>query len=323
VFAAAREGDPLTHDLLVPSGVIAPPLVPCPPTMGPVMIEGMPGAHVTCSAVCSGATMLGPAHPPPPPLVPPPPIVLGSPTVFIHGKPAARWAPSGDMSACGAFLGDPKLVAARTVLIGNGGGVRTDLGMDIDVLASLSPSLSAGLNDLKKKGWRLQVGPAGKGSYCQRAQKVIVLDQNDLKSPAVAVQTLAHEAGHAQFKPAPAVPAKGLTRAQYIKANVSRHLDDEGAANFSNARARQEIVAGGGPDIQVAGAQNAKYQQIYRDQQAGRIDRPTAEHQMGTLFGQGESTSTTGQKYDDYYGDGYAKHWDATYPGVPPGAVAP
>lgn len=118
MFPAARLGDTVTHDMLVPSGVIAPPLVP--PVASPVLIEGMPAAYVTCTAVCTGATSAGLAHPPPPPGVPPVPIILGSPTVPINGMPAARWAPSGDTTACGAFLGDPKLAAMRTVLIGNG-----------------------------------------------------------------------------------------------------------------------------------------------------------------------------------------------------------
>lgn len=119
MFPAAREGDPITHDLVVPSGVVGPPLVPCPPDLGPVFIEGLPAAHVGCSAICTAATSVGPAHPAPPPGVPPSPILVGSPTVFIHGKPAVRWAPSGDAAVCGVFLGDPKLSATRTVFIGN------------------------------------------------------------------------------------------------------------------------------------------------------------------------------------------------------------
>jgi hypothetical protein len=47
-------------------------------------------------------------------------------SVLIHGLPAARWAPSGDTSGCGVFLGDIKLLATRTVFIGgapsSGGG---------------------------------------------------------------------------------------------------------------------------------------------------------------------------------------------------------
>jgi uncharacterized Zn-binding protein involved in type VI secretion len=122
MFPAARKGDPTTHDMLVPSGIIGPPITgPCLPPLGPVMIEGLPAAHVNCTAVCSGVLSVGIAHPPPVPPAPPPPIVKGSLTVMIHGLPAARWAPSGDVSACGAFLGDPKLVAMRRVLIGDVG----------------------------------------------------------------------------------------------------------------------------------------------------------------------------------------------------------
>jgi hypothetical protein len=55
----------------------------------------------------------------------PPPIVKGSLTVLIHSMPAARWAVSGDLGACTAQLGDPKLIVTRTVFIGDvgaGGG---------------------------------------------------------------------------------------------------------------------------------------------------------------------------------------------------------
>lgn len=116
MFPAARKGDPITHDLLVPSGIIGPPVAgPCP--KGVVLIEGLPAAHLNCTVVCTGAISVGLAHPPPP-APPPPPIIMGSPTVLIHGMPAARWAPSGDTGACGVFLGDPKLAATRRVLIG-------------------------------------------------------------------------------------------------------------------------------------------------------------------------------------------------------------
>jgi uncharacterized Zn-binding protein involved in type VI secretion len=102
--------------MLVPSGVITLPLAP--PTQGPVSIEALPAAYVTCTVACSGATSMGPAHPPPPPGAPPIPIVMGSTSVFINGKPAARWAPSGDIGSCGVFIGDPKLALTRTVIIG-------------------------------------------------------------------------------------------------------------------------------------------------------------------------------------------------------------
>jgi aminoglycoside phosphotransferase (APT) family kinase protein/uncharacterized Zn-binding protein involved in type VI secretion len=115
-FPAARLTDPVTHDMLTPSGVIGPPLAP--PIGGLVIIEGMPAAYVTCTVQCAGTTAVTPVHPPLPPGTPPPPIITGSSSVLINGMPAARWAPSGDMAACGTFLGDPKLTPMRTVWIG-------------------------------------------------------------------------------------------------------------------------------------------------------------------------------------------------------------
>ena len=126
MFPAARIGDPATHDLLVPSGIIGPVLpAPCPMCAGsPVVIEHLPAAHVGCTVVCSGAITGGIVHPPlplPAPVPVPPPIVKGSLTVKIHGMPAARWSPAPDMAVCGVFLGDPKLAMVRTVHIGDVG----------------------------------------------------------------------------------------------------------------------------------------------------------------------------------------------------------
>lgn len=117
MFPAARIGDPITHDQLIPCGVIGPP-VAGPPPVPPVLIEGLPAAYVTCSCVCTGVITGGIVHPPPPPPAPPPPIVKGAMTVMIYNMPAARWVPSMDVGACGVFLGDVKLAATRRVLIG-------------------------------------------------------------------------------------------------------------------------------------------------------------------------------------------------------------
>ena len=125
MFPAARKGDPISHDSIAPSGVVGPPPTgPCPPgVMGPVMIEMLPAAHVGCAVVCSGVISAPPGiiHPPipPPPAGPPNLIVKGSVTVLIHNMPAARWVPSGDMTApCGVFIGLTAAVAIRRTLIG-------------------------------------------------------------------------------------------------------------------------------------------------------------------------------------------------------------
>ncbi|OSQ51608.1 PAAR domain-containing protein [Marivita geojedonensis] len=120
MFPGARLTDPVTHDTVVPSGLIA---VPSPGRPVTVLTEKMPAAVMGDFVLCSGMTSAGPAHPPmigpPPAFVPPlpmPPIAKGSATVLIHGRPAARWIV--DMAGCGTLLGDPKMMVARTVFIG-------------------------------------------------------------------------------------------------------------------------------------------------------------------------------------------------------------
>lgn len=120
MFPGARLTDPITHDHLVPSGVITLPAIGRVPT---VFTEKMPAAVATDFVACTGVTSAGPIHPPqvgaPPAFMPPPPMVpisKGSATVMIQNKPAARWIV--DMAGCGVFLGDSKMLAIRTVTIG-------------------------------------------------------------------------------------------------------------------------------------------------------------------------------------------------------------
>ena len=117
-YPAARIGDPVTHDGVTPCGTVGPPMTPA--VDAPVLIEGLPAAHVGCTVLCSGATSAGPAHPPPAVGAPPVPIVLGSSGVFIHGKPAARWVPGPDFAFCSAQIGNLALALTRSVWIGDG-----------------------------------------------------------------------------------------------------------------------------------------------------------------------------------------------------------
>lgn len=106
--------------MLVPSGIVA---VPLPGRLANVITEKMPAAVMGDFVMCTGATSMGPAHPPmagpPPTFLPPlpmPPIAKGSATVLINGLPAADGLVTPQVAA--HFLGDPKLAVTRTVLIG-------------------------------------------------------------------------------------------------------------------------------------------------------------------------------------------------------------
>src|SRR5262245_44918750 len=144
MFPAARQTENSTHDGLTPSGVIGPPAAPCP--FGEVFIEAAPAAHVGCQVFCTGLTGAGLIHPPPPV---PPVIVTGAATILIHGLPAARWFPSGDIVACGAFLGPAPM--ARTVFMGGPGvgGLSVSVLPNGDLLVGNNIAIQG---DLKFKG---------------------------------------------------------------------------------------------------------------------------------------------------------------------------
>lgn len=115
MFPAARFGDPVSHDKIVPSGVIGPPVGP-----PQVLVEGLPAACLGDLTTCGGVAAAGVIHPPqvgpPPAPIPSAPILTGSAKVLIGNRPLARW--SVDTTACGAFVGDEKLLATRRVFVG-------------------------------------------------------------------------------------------------------------------------------------------------------------------------------------------------------------
>jgi hypothetical protein len=120
MFPAARYPDPITHDLVTPCGTTVP--LPAGPDAQLTLIEGLPAAHVTHGAACTGVIAVGIAHPPAPAPVP---ILKGGMTTWVGGFPIGRWAPSGDVAGCGVFLGNLSMAASRTTLVGDLGGAPT------------------------------------------------------------------------------------------------------------------------------------------------------------------------------------------------------
>jgi hypothetical protein len=202
--------------------------------------------------------------------------------------------------------------------------ITTGLGAAVDTLVGQSPTLTHDLQALQANGWTVRYGHAGEtGSFSRRDQKVIVIDPNEQGQPATLAETLAHEAGHAQYTPSAYLPPSGLTKAQYVQRNVDHNLADEGAATLENMETRAQILQHGGPDIGIAGTQPTQYQQIYNRYKAGTITREQACSQIGNVYGNGEHTSTTGEPYAAYYGHAYEAQWNQSYNGQPPGFVAP
>jgi type VI secretion system secreted protein VgrG len=175
-----------------------------------------------------------------------------------------------------------------------------------------SPTLTKNVEALKKNGWTIEYGDAGKGSYTDKTKKRIVVDSNAKNSPTAAAQTLAHESGHALYTADPYVTPTGKTKDEYVKANVKRDLKDEGEATLTNVQVRNEVKENGGPDIGVAGTQAKKYEEIAAKYPEAK-DRDKAREEIGSAFAKGEHPSNApSQTYEDYYAKTYADHYDKT-----------
>ncbi|TRW16740.1 hypothetical protein [Glacieibacterium frigidum] len=179
------------------------------------------------------------------------------------------------------------------------------LGADTLALASKSPSLMADMKKLEADGWKVEFGKAGGGTFADKSTKTITIDRNDKGDAKELVLSLSHEVGHARYN--------GKVDTSSKAAFLRSTLADEGAATLSNIRAQREILRNGGEDIGIAGnpanekAYNAAFDQFRKDGNAAK-----ARDAIGTIYGNGEFTSTTGQSYNDYYGSFYDKYYGGT-----------
>ncbi|EPS1420536.1 TPA: type VI secretion system tip protein VgrG, partial [Enterobacter hormaechei] len=164
-----------------------------------------------------------------------------------------------------------------------------------------SPTLQKQLKDLKDKGWAIQPGAAGGGSYADTNNKLIVMDPEHMEDTATTVQTLAHEAGHATYP----VAVDSSSKESFINSQ----LMDEGGATLNNIKIQREILANGGIDIDIAGsAENLKaYNSAYDKMVSGELSRIDAAKAIGKVYGKGEIASGTNLNYNDYYGGFYGK----------------
>lgn len=154
----------------------------------------------------------------------------------------------------------------------------------------------------------------GGGSYVNRSKKIIVIDPVIAQNPTNLIQTLAHETGHAMYKPDPYIPysKNNLTRQEYIDQNTMRDLKDEGEATIVNIEVQREILNNGGPDIGISGTQKTEYLKIYKEEVVTNQSREKARERIGSIFADKESPSTTssGETYRDYYSKAYKDHYD-------------
>jgi hypothetical protein len=176
-------------------------------------------------------------------------------------------------------------------------GVSATFGADVGALVARSPSLTRDLQALQNDGWTI-VAASGGGSYCDKSTKTITIDTASRNTAELATRSISHEVGHARYT----ANVDTSSRAAYVRTQLA----DEGAATLANIRVQREIIANGGPDIGISGnpSNHAAYNAAYDAFVAGGSES-VARDTIGTIFGNGERTSTTNQTYTDYYGGSY------------------
>jgi hypothetical protein len=165
---------------------------------------------------------------------------------------------------------------------------------------------------MQQDGYSFTTGPVAKGYFTDRDQKTITIDQP--QTDEVTVAHIAHEVGHALYKPGYVARAPGMTRDEYVQKNVDAFMQDEAAGQFNAAMIRRDLKIAGGPDIGIPGSQTAAYQRAFDDYVSGKITRPQVMDRMATLMGNERISIPPKSPYRDYYRSAFEKEWDDNAP---------
>ena len=167
-------------------------------------------------------------------------------------------------------------------------------GAKIDEMINKSPSLRQLWEDAKAAGWQIKFRDKG-GSAADPNDGIVWIDKNDIKDvknfEIHMASLLSHEIGHAGTPFEKTI--QGVDVEDHVRRNTAKDMAHEGAAAFHNARARDEIMANGGPDIGIRGGFDKEYIRIYEDYKAGRISEQEAISRM-TYFMALEPQATEG-----------------------------
>lgn len=199
---------------------------------------------------------------------------------------------------------------ASTVVPCQKSSVKTNLGDEVDKELAKCPQFSQNMQKLIEEGWSIEYGQKGKGSYCSKSGKKIVIDENKKGNTAAILGTLAHESGHAMYTPDPYVGPEGLTKEEYAGKNANSSLKDEGEATLTNIEMKECLEKNGGMKINVAGAQAAEYEKIAKKYLDSK-DRDKARQEIGDIFADKERPSTDPKKtYREYYEQSFKNFYD-------------
>ena len=182
-------------------------------------------------------------------------------------------------------------------------GVSAGLGDGVDAVINSSAVFKGNALIIARNGYHVTFGDEGKGSFCNRTKKLIVIDSKWKGNDAVIADILAHEMGHAIYDPKhdPTPKMDDPKFADWILTQVQKSLDDEGEAILKEFQIRESLVAGGQPPIPISGVKAADYEKIWQQFQKDR-NREKARRAIGAIVGKYEHPSTAPEMtYEGYY----------------------
>ncbi|MEV3961477.1 hypothetical protein AB0M34_11335 [Nocardia sp. NPDC050193] len=188
-------------------------------------------------------------------------------------------------------------------------------GLDVDDILAGSPNITALVQDIQRKGWRIRYGDPGSGTWASHGMKTINLDGNLKMNPQRAASSLIHELDHAN-RPDPRTDLRSdpsLNRDEWVEFKVKALLRGEGTAILLQLIERKRILDNSGLDIGFAGGVHSdEYIKIGDRYLSGKIDEEQAVTKFSSLVMSdtpGSSKSTT--TYAEYFRKSSERAWNA------------
>lgn len=180
----------------------------------------------------------------------------------------------------------------------------------INAKLAKSETLKTNIVKLQQAKWKIKVNKAGGGSYCDKVNKTIAIDPSDPLEESLG--GLAHETGHALYKPPPKPTVKAsASGVDYVRQSTEVDFLDEGEAQFVACKAKKDLDAEG-VSANVPADSAGKFMAIYTRFKDGSLTEDAARKEMAKEFGN-LITSTTKEPYLKYYGKAHIANWNAAH----------
>ena len=229
------------------------------------------------------------------------PTFRDSPSAPAAPKRAAEKPEPGREDAQKGDAGTP--ASGKEIEIKN---YRDLLGPAASAALEKSPTAMKEIKHLQSLGYYLALNHSSGGTVTDRNDKVIVLDPDLFDDPAMLVDALAHEMGHATDGYVEDLSSR--------RAYIGAALPDEAAAVWNEFVIAGEINAQDGDNSPVSLRSNPKYKAIFEKYHAQYGSHPSNEvlDQIGALYAQEHPSNNPDETYEKYYSDYYDKRKSGT-----------